>query len=298
MVTTNVCGTPGIHLAGLHRAAGLTKRSLETVSGGRGFVGRRMTSSRREGGAVLCGLAQQEKGEEENKLGRPSASMLGRLGQRFNSAGIASAARVLLIEPQAALPHVAVPDITSIDWQALRLSGFQGVVLDKDNTITAPYGQTVWSSLASSLDDCKEAFKGQVALLSNSAGLYQYDPDGTEAEALEESLKISVIRHGSKKPSGSAEELEKHFGFDASLLVMVGDRYFTDIVYGNKNGLLTIVTKPLTFEGEPWIVRQVRAVEEFLVRRWCEKGVVPVKHKLMSCSHQFVKDPKGNLFKT
>ena len=32
---------------------------------------------------------------------------------------------------------------------------------------------------------------------------------------------------------------------------MIGDRYLTDIVYGNRNGLLTIRPAPLTLEGEP-----------------------------------------------
>ncbi|KAI5066742.1 hypothetical protein GOP47_0017270 [Adiantum capillus-veneris] len=245
------------------------------------------------GGALLSSLSQKQEVEiqEQGKRGTSSPSMLSKLGQRFNSAGIASAAHVMLRQPQISLPHIEVSDISSIDWNALRLCGFQGVVLDKDNTVTAPYVETIWPSLASSLDDCKKAFDGRVALLSNSAGLYQYDPDGIEAAALEQALKISVLRHGSKKPDGSPGELEKHFGCDASLLVMVGDRYFTDVVYGNRNGLLTFITKPLTLEGEPLVVKQVRALEEFLVRRWREKGIMPVKHKLMSCSNKFVKDP-------
>ncbi|MCO5581123.1 hypothetical protein L7F22_034999 [Adiantum nelumboides] len=247
---------------------------------------------KRRGGALFSTLSQkQEVGEEELVKSR---TLLSKLGQMLNPAGIASAAHVVLREPQIALPHVEVPDICSIDWNALRLSGFKGVVLDKDNTITAPYVQSIWPSLASSLNDCKKVFEGRVALLSNSAGLYQYDPDGTEAAVLEQALNISVIRHGSKKPSGSSKELEKHFGCDASLLVMVGDRYFTDIVYGNKNGLLTFITKPLTLEGEPFVVKKVRGLEQFLVRRWREKGVLPVKHKLMSSSNQFVKDPINN----
>ena len=32
---------------------------------------------------------------------------------------------------------------------------------------------------------------------------------------------------------------------------MIGDRYLTDIVYGNRNGLFTIRPAPLTLEGEP-----------------------------------------------
>lgn len=33
--------------------------------------------------------------------------------------------------------------------------------------------------------------------------------------------------------------------------MLVGDRYLTDVVYGNRNGLLTIRPSPLTLSGEP-----------------------------------------------
>jgi len=38
---------------------------------------------------------------------------------------------------------------------------------------------------------------------------------------------------------------------------MVGDRYLTDVAFGNKNGMLSIRCAPLTTEGEPitvWMV--------------------------------------------
>lgn len=40
----------------------------------------------------------------------------------------------------------------------------------------------------------------------------------------------------------------------------VGDRPFTDIVYGNRNGFLTILTEPLSVAEEPFIVKQVCSV--------------------------------------
>jgi hypothetical protein len=44
-----------------------------------------------------------------------------------------------------------------------------------------------------------------------------------------------------------------------SRLVMIGDRYLTDVVYGNRHGMLTIRPSPLTLQGEPFTVRLVRA---------------------------------------
>ncbi|MQL77088.1 hypothetical protein Taro_009486, partial [Colocasia esculenta] len=60
-----------------------------------------------------------------------------------------------------------------------------------------------------------------------------------------------------KKPAGTAEDIEKYFGCSASHLIMVGDRCFTDVVYGNQNGFLTILTGPLTLSNEPFIVQQL-----------------------------------------
>lgn len=39
---------------------------------------------------------------------------------------------------------------------------------------------------------------------------------------------------------------------------MVGDRYLTDVVYGNRLGMLTLRTQPLTLRGEPKAVLLVQ----------------------------------------
>lgn len=49
-----------------------------------------------------------------------------------------------------------------------------------------------------------------------------------------------------------------------SVCGQVGDRPFTDIVYGNRNGFLTVLTEPLSRAEEPYIVRQVGFCLPFL----------------------------------
>jgi phosphatidylglycerophosphatase GEP4 len=66
----------------------------------------------------------------------------------------------------------------------------------QDNTLTLPYVLEVHPPLHASLDECRAVFDGRLAILSNSAGLFQYDPDGTLANALERGLSIPVLRHG------------------------------------------------------------------------------------------------------
>lgn len=217
--------------------------------------------------------------------------MKGALGQRFNFGAIARSARVLTKDKHLALPHVSVPDIRYIDWPELHRRGFKGVVFDKDNTLTVPYSLTLWGLLGSSLEQCKSVFGPDIAVFSNSAGLYEYDHDGSKARELEGAIGIKVIRHKVKKPAGTAEEIEKHFGCKASHLIMVGDRPLTDIVYGNQNGFLTILTEPLSLAEEPFIVRQVRKLETSLVNRWFRKGLKPTSHRLLPDGTQCVKHP-------
>jgi phosphatidylglycerophosphatase GEP4 len=95
-------------------------------------------------------------------------TLMQRLGQSFNSAGIALFARVALVCPAAvirswgntppplrslgctaacplqsdqplSLPHLSVADLRWIDWPALKAAGFHGCVFDKDNTLTGSW---------------------------------------------------------------------------------------------------------------------------------------------------------------
>lgn len=92
------------------------------------------------------------------------------LGQRINVEGIVSSLGVFSKDKHLAIPHVSVPDIRYIDWAELKKRGFEGVVFDKDNTITVPYSLSLWSPLASSIDQCKSLFGNNIAVYSNSAG--------------------------------------------------------------------------------------------------------------------------------
>ncbi|KAE8734715.1 Haloacid dehalogenase superfamily protein isoform 2 [Hibiscus syriacus] len=173
----------------------------------------------------------------------PNLDLRAAVGQRINVEGIVFSVRVFFNDRYLSLPHVAVRDIRCIDWPEIHRRGFKGVVLNTNNTITVPYSLTLSLPLRPSIDKCKDVFGPDIAMFSNSAGLLEYDYDGSKAKKLEGTIGIKVIRLRSpydvfvevKKPAGTAEEIEKHFGYKSSQLIMVGDRPFTD-VYGNQDG--------------------------------------------------------------
>ena len=64
-------------------------------------------------------------------------------------------------------------------------------------------------------------------------------------------------------------------------MVFIGDRYLTDVVYGNRHGMLTVRVAPLTSKGEPPGVAAARVIEEACVKRWLAAGIKAPLQQLM-----------------
>jgi len=203
------------------------------------------------------------------------------LGQSVNVGGISLVLRTLLGGRAALLlPHLQVADICSLDWAALRAAGFEGVIFDKDNTLTAPYASGAHPPLQPALDACLSAFGGAACVLSNSAGLAQFDPRGAEAAAATGALRLPVLAHRLKKPGGGPEAAEALLGCPASHMVLVGDRFATDVLFGNRHGMLTVRVAPLQPAADVPAVRVARAAELALVAAARRSGCAPPGHSL------------------
>ncbi|KAI9098810.1 mitochondrial PGP phosphatase [Phlyctochytrium arcticum] len=169
--------------------------------------------------------------------------------QSFNWAGVSSLG-TLLLRPSLLIPHLTVPDVSHINFYALRNAGIRALVFDKDNTLTAPYVDHVHSSLEKSWSKCKKSMgKENLVVVSNSAGT-EDDPGYAKAKLVEEALGVPVLRHREKKPAGGQDAID-HFKVSPSSIGVVGDRILTDVVYGNMSGMFTIhVTKIITKQND------------------------------------------------
>ena len=61
---------------------------------------------------------------------------------------------------------------------------------------------------------------------------------------------------------------------------MVGDRYLTDVTFGNLHGMLTVHTEQLTTVGDNRVAQQMRRIEDWLVARYVHRGYVAPPHPL------------------
>ncbi|KAI8064931.1 mitochondrial PGP phosphatase-domain-containing protein [Thamnidium elegans] len=199
--------------------------------------------------------------------------------QSLNVSGVVNAFRVIW-NPSLAMPHIIVNDIRCINYSNLKQVGnIKAIGFDKDNCLTAPYVSTIYSPFKEAWNDCKATFfKENVVIVSNSAGT-EDDVGYKEAQKLEESLGVTVLRHKEKKPAGG------HFleSVPAKETAFVGDRIFTDVMFGNRNGNLTIWTsKVVTEKGDNKVALVLRRMEYHLIRFLQKMNVQPPPHPSIS----------------
>ena len=191
--------------------------------------------------------------------------------QWFNWPGIKLFFKVAR-QPALRVPRLHVGSIAKVPWEKLkRERGIRAIVLDKDNTFTAPYELTVHCSVKDALDDMVQLFgSDRIAVLSNSAGTRD-DKDYVEAKVVEEAIGLKVIIHDEKKPGGGPDAVLDHFRATnchiqgnevrCNHVAMVGDRLLTDVVYGNLNGMYTILVDPITEKNDNFPAKMIRRIE-------------------------------------
>lgn len=167
-------------------------------------------------------------------------------------------------------PDLIISNISELPVQALRNRGFKCLVFDKDNTLTAPYVNSLHPPFTGVWNQCLEVFgRDGIVVVSNSAGGPD-DKGGGLARKVQEELGVRVLQSRRKKPEG-AEEILQHFNRGlgkreegdmvvGSQIVVVGDRVFTDVVYAHTIGAHAVLCRDIiTEKGDNWFAAKVRS---------------------------------------
>ncbi len=187
---------------------------------------------------------------------------------------------VRFFDKSLAIPHFSIPDINHINPRVLKDLGIEGLVFDKDNTITAPYENFLFSTIETKFREFQEVFGDRVVIVSNSAGTRD-DKDFRDAQLIEDVLGIKVLRHIWKKPAGILP-VKEYFGCEPTKLAMFGDRIFTDVVFGNRYGMLTFHTTMLTDVNDNKAAAKIRKYEMPLIEKWKSEGIEAPFHSMNS----------------
>jgi len=161
-------------------------------------------------------------------------------------------------------PDRVVESLYDIDFDELQDQGVRGIIFDLDNTIIP------WDS-ADMCPDISEWLRGVVAkgfkvsIVSNN----------WHKRVKEIALKFDLpfVSRAYKPAKMGFRKALAAMGLEAGETAVVGDQLFTDVVGGNRLGLMTIWVKPLTtreFIG----TRLQRRLEKVIVRILKAKGLL------------------------
>ena len=134
------------------------------------------------------------------------------------------------------VPDMYLKSVYDIDYSKLKDHGINCLLFDLDNTLVFPNIKEPTDDLMKLFNDLKKDFK--VVIFSNSPNR-RLKPFGDILEV--------EYSYSSRKPfKKKFLEIIDRLPYDVGEIAIIGDQILTDIVGGNRVGITTILTDPLT----------------------------------------------------
>lgn len=155
-------------------------------------------------------------------------------------------------------PNLFVNSVTDINLDDLEQQGIRALIIDLDNTITEWQNRSLSQPMIdwfAGLSD--RGFKS--CLVSNN--------NRQRVAVVAETLGIPFIFKASKPRRRAFRQAMALLGTGPAETAVIGDQLFTDVLGGNRLGLLTILVTPISrreFIG----TRMVRVVEGLVIRHF------------------------------
>ncbi|SES71627.1 hypothetical protein SAMN05660297_00365 [Natronincola peptidivorans] len=153
-------------------------------------------------------------------------------------------------------PDLYIESILHLDLDKLKNRNIKGLIIDIDNTLVA------WDIKYASektidwlLKLRKEGF--EVCLVSNNTE--------DRVVTFNEELKLPAIHRATKPRRGPFKKAMKIMKTEIHNTAVIGDQIFTDVLGGNRMGLLTVLVVPIESK-EFWWTTFVRKIERHVLR--------------------------------
>jgi len=133
------------------------------------------------------------------------------------------------------IPKKYQKDIFSIDYQYLKEKGYQLIIFDLDNTIGLVKDKVCKKETVEFLNNLNKIIP--IVIASNSLK--------KRVSSFCHEIACDKIYFSLKPSIRVLKKIKKKYHIDYSKMVIVGDQLLTDIVCGNRKGLLTILVDQL-----------------------------------------------------
>ncbi|ADU51329.1 HAD superfamily (subfamily IIIA) phosphatase, TIGR01668 [Thermaerobacter marianensis DSM 12885] len=161
-------------------------------------------------------------------------------------------------------PRFVVPSIYAIRWDDLRDLGVRGLVLDLDNTLARRDQPLPDETLRRWLDEARQQGFSACILSNNLEHRVQLFAQACGVPAV----------HAATKPRRRAFlRALQTIGVEPAQAAVIGDQIFTDVLGGNRLGMVTVLVTPLP--GKEFVgTRLVRLVERWVLRHLARRGAL------------------------
>ena len=170
---------------------------------------------------------------------------------------------IKLLEPNVYLPG----SVMTLTPELLNQHGIQGLIFDVDDTLVSSRTKEVSPEVSQWLEDLKPLVK--IVLVSNNL---------KHSRIRRVAKTVDVPYHfGARKPSRrSLLKALQQMQLQPHQVAMVGDRLFTDVIAGNRTGMLSVLVEPMRSPNETRKRSWLRTIEIWISRRL---GVILPKPK-------------------
>lgn len=135
------------------------------------------------------------------------------------------------------VPDIYQKSIYTINYQKLKSNGIKCILFDLDNTLVPYNTKEPNNKVIELFNELKEqGFK--VVLFSNSSK--------KRLKPFKEILEVDCCARAFKPSPKKYIQIIEELGFNISEVAIIGDQILTDILGGNKVGITTILTNPIS----------------------------------------------------
>ncbi len=163
---------------------------------------------------------------------------------------------------RALLPDLVVNRVQDIDLTRLYRQGIRGLLIDLDNTLVPWDRASIGPDVAQWLQSVQsQGFS--VCFVSNGM------PERVAKFSAD--VGIPAVGRAVKPRKTPFRRALKLLGLTSDQCAVIGDQLFTDVLGGNRMGMLTVLINPLS-EKELRSTRVVRRLEKRMLRRLIRQG--------------------------
>jgi hypothetical protein len=149
-----------------------------------------------------------------------------------------------------------VERVTEINLDELKAEDIKGMIFDLDNTLMPPKTSNFPEDILEWLDSVKKNFK--IVILSNN-------PCSVYVKQAGEKLGCIAYEKAGKPRRKAALAALRDLNLLPSEVVIIGDRPLTDILVGQRLGIITILVDPLAKHTETPIIKFLRKLERLFI---------------------------------